>query len=559
VRLFPKETWSYAVLLVILFGIATIAVWQTIVFLEARVPASEIGIVTGLLWTLTMGFMLIAGAFGMWSIQFAAGAESRRTVSTIVSSMDYIKDGLLAVDHHDRVTGCNPAGIAMLHDVPIARRPLLELFPFLRPDDIDVLLHQEEPQEVERSHVDGGLTHSLRFRSQPSRGITLLLISDVTTAQARRSHHQQAAKLQLVGQLARAVANDFNNLLCGIAGHAALLPRLPPGAKEMAESIQAIAQSSEHGIALAGHLMELSRPTSGSFPTRMIADHIRNAATTLGDALPTGWKVETEIKETPSTSLTGMQIEQVVINLGQIIASEAGPTGVISIILGPPGSHPLLNIAETFSGGIVLAGTGADLSMLHATTTDSSDDSGLLLAVIHSIMDGAGGVLDKLASVDGRPIFRIALPVTAAFESSDEQSELPFDVDHYLANWRILVAGRRHHHTALTKRLKEAEATVTTVDSITAILAATESETRLDSVVLDWPLLGAEEEGTLKALCKLAPAAGIVVLRDSRPLSRQHQLPGVVYVPEQARVERVLMAMVEARSLAAARNRLTHG
>ena len=106
-RLFPKETWSYAVLLVILFGITTIAVWQTILFLETCVPETEIGIVTALLWTLTLGFMLIAGAFGLWSIQFAAGAESRRRISAIVTSMDYIQDGLLAIDHHDRITGCN--------------------------------------------------------------------------------------------------------------------------------------------------------------------------------------------------------------------------------------------------------------------------------------------------------------------------------------------------------------------------------------------------------------------------------------------------------------------
>jgi len=80
VRLFTKESWSYAVLMVILFAIAAIAVAVTIDFLHTRVEEEDIGAVTVMLWSLTMGFMLIAGAFGLWSIQFAAGAESRRRI-----------------------------------------------------------------------------------------------------------------------------------------------------------------------------------------------------------------------------------------------------------------------------------------------------------------------------------------------------------------------------------------------------------------------------------------------------------------------------------------------
>jgi nitrogen-specific signal transduction histidine kinase len=559
VKLFQKETWSYAVLLVILFAIATIAVWQTIVFLETRVPADEIPIVTTMLWTLTLGFMLIAGAFGLWAIQFAGAAESSRRIAAIIESMDYIQDGLLAVDTHDRLTACNPAGAAMMHAGPYHRRPLAELFTSLQPNDVELLLHDPVPQEVERSHIDEGLTHTLRFRSQPSHGVTLILVSDVTRAQASRKHHQQAAKLQLVGQLARAVANDFNNLLCGIAGHAALLPRLPAGAGEVAESIQAIAEGAERGIGLAGHLMELSRPLGSAQPTSMIDAHVTTAANALRDSLPAGWNVDIDVMQTPATALTGMQIEQLVLNLGQIITAEAGDTGVISIILGPPGSHPLLHIDDQFAGGIVLTCSEVGSSDVMTPHESDGDDAGIILSVIQSILDGAGGALNQLTGADRHSTFRLSLPVATAVNHLAEQAELPFDIDRYLANWNVLIAGHKHRHLGLLKRIEEMQAEVTLVDTIAAVLAATEGDRKLDAVIIDWPLLGSEEEGALKALAKLSPGSGIVVLRDTETRTSGRPLPGVVYAPSHANVDSILMALVEARSLAAARGRTAPG
>ncbi len=550
---FTKESWSYAFLMVILLAIAAIAVAVAIDFLQTRVEDQYIGTVTAMLWSITMGFMLIAGAFGLWSIQFAAGAESRRRISAIVSSMDYLQDGLIAVDSHDRVIGSNPAAREMLHGTPYRKRPLVELFPSLQAADADLLLHKNSPQEVERSHVDEGLTHTLRFRSQPTRGVTLILISDVTAERARRQHRQQAAKLQLVGELARALANDFNNLLCGIAGHAALLPRLPPGAPEMADSIKSITVSAERGIALAGHLMELSRPSSGSVPARMVGDHVVSAVDVLRGILPAGWSVETDITDVPATSLTGMQIEQLVLNLGQIIAESSRKTDAISIVVGPTGTHPLLHVADRFCGGIILGRSGTGGTEVAGDPPASSEEAGLILSVIRSILDGAGGELHQLSGPDGHPIFRIALPVATALDGAEEQVELPFDLNRYVAHWNVLVAGRKHRHLSLVQRLEKLAVAVSLVDTIADILDATAKDAHLDAVVIDWPLLGAHEEGTLKALTKLSPASGIVVLRHARPRIGSNELPGVVCVQEDANTDRILMAMVEARSLAAAR------
>ena len=78
-RFFHRETWGYAVLLIVLFAIAAVAVSQILVYLEYHTTA-DFKVVTSVMIALTLGFMLIAGAFGIWAIQFAGAAESRRRI-----------------------------------------------------------------------------------------------------------------------------------------------------------------------------------------------------------------------------------------------------------------------------------------------------------------------------------------------------------------------------------------------------------------------------------------------------------------------------------------------
>ena len=86
-RFLKAQTWSYAILLIVLFSIASLAVWATISYLEEHVPLSVYTVFAVLMWTITLGFMLIAGAFGLWAIRFAAESESRRRIGLLVDAM----------------------------------------------------------------------------------------------------------------------------------------------------------------------------------------------------------------------------------------------------------------------------------------------------------------------------------------------------------------------------------------------------------------------------------------------------------------------------------------
>ena len=89
-----REIWGYAVLLIILFSIAALAVWQTISFFQSPDDLTF----PVVMWSLTMGFMLIAGAYGLWAMKFSAQAESRRRIGRFVDAMDYFPDGLIVLD-----------------------------------------------------------------------------------------------------------------------------------------------------------------------------------------------------------------------------------------------------------------------------------------------------------------------------------------------------------------------------------------------------------------------------------------------------------------------------
>jgi hypothetical protein len=87
---FLRETHKYAILLIVLLAIASIAVWQTLSYLQERLATPEFSIVGSLVWILTLGFMLIAGAFGLVATRSSAQREGRRRVGQLVDAMDYM-------------------------------------------------------------------------------------------------------------------------------------------------------------------------------------------------------------------------------------------------------------------------------------------------------------------------------------------------------------------------------------------------------------------------------------------------------------------------------------
>ena len=549
-RVFPKGATSYAVLLVILFAIATLAVWHTLGFLESRVASDEFAIVAVLIWSLTLGFMFIAGAFGLWAVQFAAQQESRRRIGRIVDAMDYLHDGLLAVDRRQHIRGSNPAARALAAGTLEEGLPLKDAFPFLQDRDITELLQQDEPHELSARQTVAGTARALRFRSQPSEGMTLLLISDVTVMEAQRLRNRQAARLQLIGQIARGVAHDFNNLLCTISGHASLLSRLPVDSPGTRSSIEAISRGVEKGSALAGHLLELVKPMASVSFTNMGRDYLENAVNSLRDGLHEAWHVDAEIKELPAIAMTGIQIEQVVTNLGLLIADSARLPGTLYVRAAPPGAAFPFDVGEPFAGAIIISTVEPALVIASKEGDVGTDtETGVIFSVVQSMLEEAGGALHAMAAADGSPVYRMALPFASAL-NRQESLDLPADLGPYIADWTVLLGKPQSDRNELDSLFQLLNVNVIMAENIVAVLAKADTAPRLDAIIIDKRLIIQEVSALLKAILKLCPGTGVVVLCDDPASESQEAAADIVFAASDAPPNQLILSIIEARSLA---------
>ena len=548
----PKGVWSYAILLVVLFAIASIAVWHTIAFLEERLPAKDYGLAAGLISSISLGFMLIAAAFGLWAIRFSSEAESLRRIGRVVETMDYLSDGLLAVDRKGRVTGSNPAASVVADRDILPGKVLIDAFPCLSDDDLALLLDRDGPNEVERHVPTGAQPRSLRFRSQPSEGLSLVLISDITTSNAQRDRNRQAARLQLIGQIARGVAHDFNNLLCAISGHSALLPRLEPGSPEAAGSLAAIDRDAERGIALAGHLLQLAQPAAIGPPAQAIADHIATAADILRQSLPENWRIETDVTEDlPPVNLTGLQFEQVILNLGLLCPASADEPRSVRIVARRPDAAPPLDVGPDYAVVVLVEFTQLEAERVEGDfVEETSRDAGVIESVIASLVQNAGGTVSRWRRSGGTRLYRVALRKGHVARRDHASTTPPEQLVNYVQGWTVLLAQAATKSAPLAHALRGMKLIVESVDNVASALVRVQDERDLDTMVLDKFLMGAEAAGLISAILKLRPKAGIVVLCEGTWPESRELAADIVCVASGAQPGDVLTAMIEAKTLA---------
>jgi len=559
IRSFRREIWGYAVLLIILFSIATIAVWQTIAYFQSiRSDSPDDLTVPAIMWSLTLGFMLIAGAYGLWAIKFSAQAESRRRIGRFVDAMSYFKDGLVAVDKKGRITGSNPAAATITNATFEKNTDLAEVCPYLSNNEITLLLLSTEPAEVERSIIMNGTTRTLRFRSNPSEDLRVITISDVTDMNAQQAYNRQKARLQLVGQLGRGMAHDFNRLLFEISGHVSLVSRLKPGSPEMNVSLEALRKNVENGIALAGHLLELSQPDVAAHFTESAEMHVNRAVRLLGDSLTRDWRTEISVNdELPAIGLTGIQLEQVIFNLGLLAADNSPLPGTIRIAVMKPSTEYLASTGLPVAGLILLTTSSSDITAIAGQpgNQQASGESGVILSVVRSIIDEAGGSLECLKTFDGAPVYRVALPHGNIPRVREDSVELPAEIKSYISQWSILLAAPAKEIASLQQTLRTIGAKVEHVDTIVSVLARIEEENLLDAMIISNHLLGQETKGLLKAILKLRPSVGIVVLCEDLQIESESMTSDIIFESTRSTPNKILTSMLEARSLAATRKR----
>ncbi len=556
VRILRTETSQYALLLVILFAIATIAVRETIVYFEPRLPTPEFQILVAKLWSLSLGFMLIAGAFGLLGIRLAAETEGPRRVGRVVDAMDYIHDGMLLLNRRGHITGSNPEARQMASTTLDAHTPLQKAFPCLSSQDAGFLLDREEPHEIERPLGGSAFAKTLRFRSQPSANLSLVLICDVTAMRRRRLRRRRSARLQLIGQIAKGVTNDFNELLCAIAGNASVLPRLATDSDDARQAIAAIERSAEKGVALAAHLGSLAdtgNPHGNG--NDMTPEHVRAAADMLRDNLTDEWTVECSVAEgLAAVALGRSQVEQLVLNLGLLVADAMAKPGTIAVSLLPSESGSS-QTDDDFACVLHIGGEDASRPLEQpATPNGSKETTGVILSVIRSMLEETGSKLESLTTHRGTPLYRVLLAQgQSVSERHGTAAGIPEELSAYIAHWSIVVAKHERSYAELDARLLEIGANVQRVHDIMSALGRLDSDETLDAMIVDENLLGPESRALVRAMLKIRPATALVVLGEDDTPKADDLTDEVVLVPAHASSDRILMALIDARRMAVRR------
>ncbi|MDP6525481.1 MAG: hypothetical protein QGI24_05990 [Kiritimatiellia bacterium] len=551
-RLLPREAWGYGALLILLLTTAGIAVWYTIGYIGDQISGDAFRIAALLVWSLTLGFMLIAGAFGLWAIRFSAEAESRRRIGRVVDAMHYLSDGLAAIDSKGCIRGSNPAIKELSRHAVTPDCHLSEIFPCLSKREIKLLANAKTPREIEHDTENSDGPRTLRFRSQPSEGLTLVLASDVTAMNEQRSRRRQTARLQLIGELAQAVAHDFDNLLCGISGHASLLTRVAPGSQEMEKSITAISDSSRRGVALANHLLELATLSVAAYPSDAVGEHVKAAVEALRGSLPEQWQVEQVIDDEPRTvALTGMQVEQVILNLGLLAADFLTRPGVLQVCVGKFSHRDPARPEQSLAGTIRITGYDSDMKEPPEDIIKKSPaQTGVIASVIRTTLEGAGGHLDSFVAAHG-VVYEVGLPRGQA--QADDSEEIPDELKSYISRWTVLYGGTRRESSDLDSRMRQAGLTVNRLDDIAAILACIEENSSVDAMLLQERLLGKEPRALLKAILKIRPACGVVVLCENAEISSRGLTDDIVFLATTSEVSRVVLGLIDSKGLAAHR------
>jgi PAS domain S-box-containing protein len=279
------------------------------------------------------------------------------------------------------------------------------------------------------------------------------ILRDISDRKLLQQQLLQAQKMQSVGTLAGGVAHEFNNLLAGINGYAALGLREAGLTPTLREFLQHVVDLSERAAALTRQMLAFARkPTLLRQPTP-VDDLARATAELIGRTLHT--EVRLDVKPEPADPRTFLvaadanQLQQALVNLALNARDAQGTAGPIAfrvrrVVLPqkksafpeevPAGDYVLVEVCDE--------GCGMSPEVLEQaldpffTTKDVGKGTGLGLPVVLGIVHGHQGYL----VIDSEPSrgTRVGLYLPRLTEATRPEGGRPtFPVDHVVEPDRV--------------------------------------------------------------------------------------------------------------------------
>ncbi len=209
----------------------------------------------------------------------------------LIQALESARDGILITDLNGTILTVNQALIELTgysRSDLIGQNPRLLKSPTQAPEVFadmwrTILARKSWLGEISNRRKDGSLfptsiTISPIVDAQHRLTHFVGILRDITAQKALERQLLQAQKMQSVGTLAGGVAHEFNNLLAGINGYAALGLREADVSPTLREFLTQVVTLSERAAGLTRQLLAFARKPALTRQRTQVADLLRNTA-----------------------------------------------------------------------------------------------------------------------------------------------------------------------------------------------------------------------------------------------------------------------------------------
>jgi two-component system, cell cycle sensor histidine kinase and response regulator CckA len=314
----------------------------------------------------------------------------------------------------------NPAGRRLVGLGSLEEARTHSISDYLTEEGLRASTAIEQPAVIEHGYWQGrsALRHFGTGRAIPVE-ITSFLVRDPATGDPRvlatfqrdisaqvllEDRLRQAEKLEAVGRLAGAVAHDFNNILTIVLGYAELAASRDPG---VARAMEELSGAAVQGAQITRQLLALTRRDVVRPRALELNAVVRSMLPVIRTLAGESIKVTAELgQDTGAVRADEAQLRQILLNLCANARDAMRPQGGGTLTLvtrrGRNEDHGALSVLAVRDDGLGIAPEHLDrVTEPFFTTKPETAGTGLGLATVASIVEGAGGVL-RIESALGR-------------------------------------------------------------------------------------------------------------------------------------------------------------
>jgi len=292
----------------------------------------------------------------------------------------------------------------------------------VHPDDRERVtknaLGKPAPEIEYRIHRPNGEIRWIRNKTFPVHDADGKLVrmagcaTDITDRRKLELELQQAQKMESLGRLAGGVAHDFNNVLAVIATNASILGEALPASGDAHEMVEEIEHAVARATGLTRQLLAFSRKQHAEAIVLDVNATLNETRKMLRRMIGEDITLETSFEpELPFIKMDPGHLVQVVMNLA-VNARDAMPAGGKLEIETRDVSDDKIMLVVRDTGTGMSADVRARIFEPFFTTKGATKGTGMGLAVVHGIVEQAGGTIEVESELGKGTAFSIFLPAT---------------------------------------------------------------------------------------------------------------------------------------------------